>query len=61
MKFLIMQSSPLSRYFFPLRSTYSPQYPVLKYPEPFSFLTQRERESMRISGDKTHVLTFKAK
>jgi hypothetical protein len=35
MKFLIMHFSPTSYYFIPLRSEYSPQYPVLKY---FPFL-----------------------
>jgi len=30
MKLLIMQSSPASCHFLPLRSKYSPQYPVLK-------------------------------
>jgi hypothetical protein len=30
MKLPIMQLSPLSRYFIPLRSKYSPQYPILK-------------------------------
>jgi hypothetical protein len=34
MKFLIMQSSPVSRHFLPLRSIYSPQHPVLKHPQP---------------------------
>jgi hypothetical protein len=29
MKFLIMQSSPVSHHFFPLRSKYFPQYPLL--------------------------------
>jgi hypothetical protein len=29
MKLLIMQFSPLSRHFIPLRSKYSPQHPVL--------------------------------
>jgi hypothetical protein len=32
MKLLIMQFSPTSFYFTPLRSKYSPQHPVLKYP-----------------------------
>jgi hypothetical protein len=31
MKLLIMQSSPASRHFLPLRSKYSPQHPVLKH------------------------------
>jgi hypothetical protein len=31
MKLLIMQFSPASRHFLPLRSGYSPQYPVLKH------------------------------
>jgi len=32
-KLLMMQSSPASFQFFPLRSRYSPQHPVLKYPQ----------------------------
>jgi hypothetical protein len=28
-----MQSSPASHHFLPLRSKYSPQHPVLKYPQ----------------------------
>jgi hypothetical protein len=31
MKFLIMQFSPVSRHFLPLRSTGPPQHPVLTY------------------------------
>jgi hypothetical protein len=30
-----MQSSPASCHFLPLRSTYSPQHPVLKHPQCF--------------------------
>jgi hypothetical protein len=37
MKLLIMQSSPASRHFLPLRSKYSPQHPVLRYPQPVLF------------------------
>jgi hypothetical protein len=33
MKLLIMQFSPTSYHFIPLRSKYSPQQPVLKYPQ----------------------------
>jgi hypothetical protein len=33
MKLPIMQLSPLSRYFIPLGSKHSPQYPVLKHPQ----------------------------
>jgi hypothetical protein len=33
MKLLIMQSSPASCHFLFLRSKYSPQHPVLKYPQ----------------------------
>jgi hypothetical protein len=29
--------SPLSRYFIPLRSKYSPQHPVLKHPQSVLF------------------------
>jgi hypothetical protein len=32
MKLLIMQSSPVSCYFLPLRSKYAPQHPVLIHP-----------------------------
>jgi hypothetical protein len=37
MKFLIMQSSPASRYFLRLTSKYSPQHPVLKHPQSVLF------------------------
>jgi len=33
MKLLIMQSSPASRHFLPLRSKHSPHHPVLKHPQ----------------------------
>jgi len=33
MKFLIMQTSPATRNFLPLRSKQSPQHPVLKHPQ----------------------------
>jgi hypothetical protein len=33
MKLLIMQFSPTSCYFISLRPKYSPQHPVLKYPQ----------------------------
>jgi len=36
-KFLIIQSSPVSCHFLPLRSKYSPQQPVLKYPQSMLF------------------------
>jgi hypothetical protein len=32
-KLPILQLSPLSRYFIPFRSKYSPQHPVLKHPQ----------------------------
>jgi hypothetical protein len=34
MKLLIMQFSPVPCYFMPLGSKYSPQHPVLTYPQP---------------------------
>jgi hypothetical protein len=37
MKLVIMQLSPASYHFIPLRSKYSPQHPVLKHP-PSMFL-----------------------
>jgi len=37
MKLLIMQSSPTSRHSLLLRSKYSPQHPVLKYPQSMFF------------------------
>jgi hypothetical protein len=40
MKLLIMQSSPFSWHFFPLRSKYSPQHPVLPFVWETEFLTQ---------------------
>jgi hypothetical protein len=33
MKLFIVQLSPFSRYFLPLRSKYFPQHPVLKHPQ----------------------------
>jgi hypothetical protein len=33
MKLLIMQFSPTSHHFIPLRSKYCPQHPVLKHPQ----------------------------
>jgi len=33
MKLLIMQSSPASQHFLPLRSKYSPQRPVFEHPQ----------------------------
>jgi hypothetical protein len=47
MKLLIMQSSPASRHFLPLRSKYSPQHPVLKQPQlcsSFSVIDQVQHE-----------------
>jgi len=38
MKFLIMQSSPASYHFLPLRSKYSPQHPVLKHSQSRFFI-----------------------
>jgi hypothetical protein len=37
MKLLMMQSSPASLHFPPLRSKYSPQHPVLRYSQPMFF------------------------
>jgi hypothetical protein len=37
MKLLIMQSSPASRHFLPLRFKYSPQHPVLRHPQSLAF------------------------
>jgi hypothetical protein len=44
MKLLIMQSSPASCHFLPLRSKYSPQHPVLRHHQSVSF-PQDERYS----------------
>jgi len=44
MKLLIMQFSPSSSLFFPLRSKYSRQHPVFKHPQSVYFL-QDERPS----------------
>jgi len=44
LKLLIMQSSPVSCHFLPLRSKFCPQCPVLKHPESMS-LSQYERPS----------------
>jgi hypothetical protein len=45
MKFLIMQSSPASHHFFPLRSRYSPQHPILKHPQSVFFFNVRDQVS----------------
>jgi hypothetical protein len=37
MQLLIMQLSPTTRHFIPLRSKYSPKHPVLKYPKSMFF------------------------
>jgi hypothetical protein len=37
MKLPIVQLSPFSYYFIPLRSKYSPQHPVLKHPQSMLF------------------------
>jgi hypothetical protein len=37
MVFLIMQSSPASCHFLPVKSTYSSQHPVLKHPQSMFF------------------------
>jgi hypothetical protein len=37
MKLLIVQFSPVSCHFIPLRSRYSPQHPVLKHPQSVFF------------------------
>jgi len=37
MKFLIMQSSPASHHFLPLRSEYSAQHPVLRHAQPMPY------------------------
>jgi hypothetical protein len=41
MEILIMQFSPACCHFIALRSNYSPQHPLLKRPQWFSFLNQR--------------------
>jgi len=33
----MMQSSPVSHHFLPLKSKYSPQHPVLKHPQSIFF------------------------
>jgi hypothetical protein len=38
MKFIIVQSSAAFHHLLPFRSTYSPQHPVLKYPQSLFFL-----------------------
>jgi hypothetical protein len=43
MKLLVMQLSPPSRHSIPLQSNYSPQYPVLKYPQLCSSLIARDQ------------------
>jgi hypothetical protein len=45
MKLLIMQFSPTSCNFIPLRSKYSPQHPVLKHPSLCSSLNVRDQVS----------------
>jgi hypothetical protein len=45
MKLTIVQLSPFSRYFIPLRSKYSPHHPVLKHPILCSFLNTRNQVS----------------
>jgi len=45
MKHLIMQTSPSSCYFLPLRSKYSPRHPVLKHLKSV-FLFQGDRPSV---------------
>jgi hypothetical protein len=40
-----MQSSPASRHFFPLRSKYSPQHPVLRHPQYVFPLSMRDQIS----------------
>jgi hypothetical protein len=45
MKFLIIHFSQASLYFFPLRSKYSPQHPVLKYPQSMFVLNVRDQVS----------------
>jgi hypothetical protein len=64
MKLLIMQSSPASCHFLPLRSRDSPEHPVLKHP-PSVFLPERERDQVthqnNIAGKitVTYILVFK--
>jgi hypothetical protein len=47
-KILIMYFSTLSCYLVPLRLKYSPQHPILKYPQP-TFLPQCKRPKYRFS------------
>jgi hypothetical protein len=47
MNIVIMQFSPASYYFIPLRPNYCPQYPVLKYLQPM-FLSQYKRPSFTL-------------
>jgi hypothetical protein len=49
MEVLIMTFSPLPCYLIPLRPKYSPQHPILKYPQP-TFFPQRQRPSFTPSG-----------
>jgi hypothetical protein len=37
MKLPVVQLSPFSRYFIPVRSKYSPQHPVVKHPQSVLF------------------------
>jgi hypothetical protein len=62
MKLLIMQSSPASRHFLPLRSKYSPWHSVLKHPQSCSSISVRDQVSYphKITGKITvlYILIF---
>jgi len=51
-KLLIMQSSPASRHFLPLRSKYSPQHPVLYTPSSYDLSLLWETKWSSIVGPK---------
>jgi hypothetical protein len=57
MKLLIMQSSPFSRHFLPVRSIYSPQHPVPKHPQSVFLLGVKDQISRSYkTGGKIRVL-----
>jgi hypothetical protein len=57
MELLIMQSSPDSCHFLPLRSKYSFQYPVLKHPQS-KFLPYSERPPVNTYKTKDEIIVL---
>jgi hypothetical protein len=59
---LSMQFSPVSDYFTPLRSRYSPQQPVLKYPQSmfFPYIRKQVSQLFKTIGKiiVLHILIF---